>query len=104
MAHHPDAEVPAFRLRRAVLGDVDFLADVVIAAARDQDGMPDGFDEWSGGRTSANGPRSRFVIQRARRASSNSRASRSGGYGSAVATSASNSVGSNCFPGTVTAD
>jgi GNAT superfamily N-acetyltransferase len=45
MAIHPDAGAPTYRLRQAVLEDVDFLADVVIAATRAQGRQPDDFDE-----------------------------------------------------------
>jgi hypothetical protein len=45
MANHPDAGAHSNRLRQAVLEDVDFLADVVIAATRAQGRQPDDFAE-----------------------------------------------------------
>jgi RimJ/RimL family protein N-acetyltransferase len=45
MANHPDAGAHSYRLRQAVLEDVDFLADVVIAATRAQGRQPDDFAE-----------------------------------------------------------
>jgi GNAT superfamily N-acetyltransferase len=45
VASHPDACAPTYWLRQAILEDVDFLTDVVIAAARAQGRQPDDFDE-----------------------------------------------------------
>jgi hypothetical protein len=36
---------PAYRIRRAVLGDIGFLTDVAIAATRAQGRLPEDFDE-----------------------------------------------------------
>jgi GNAT superfamily N-acetyltransferase len=45
MADHPEASAPTYWLRQAVVDDVDFLADVVLAATRAQGRQPDDFDE-----------------------------------------------------------